>query len=78
MLPSLLARDIQQGLKQFLVAGFEPADAFTWADEPVCGEGIGVAERESDQLALTGDNKICMLSAGTRYVRWFALIADSQ
>lgn len=28
MLPSLLARDIQQGLKQFLVAGFEPADAF--------------------------------------------------
>ena len=28
MLPSLLARDIQVGLKQFLVAGFEPADAF--------------------------------------------------
>ena len=28
MLPSLLARDIQTGLKQFLVAGFEPADAF--------------------------------------------------
>lgn len=28
MLPSLLARDIQQGLKQFLVSGFEPADAF--------------------------------------------------
>ena len=28
MLPSLLARHIQQGLKQFLVAGFEPADAF--------------------------------------------------
>ena len=28
MLPSLLARDIQIGLKQFLVSGFEPADAF--------------------------------------------------
>ncbi|WP_043341662.1 DEAD/DEAH box helicase [Belnapia moabensis] len=28
MLPSLLARDIRTGLKQFLVAGFEPADAF--------------------------------------------------
>jgi DEAD/DEAH box helicase domain-containing protein len=28
MLPSLLARDIQTSLKQFLVAGFEPADAF--------------------------------------------------
>ncbi len=28
MLPSLLARDIQAGLKQFLVSGFEPADAF--------------------------------------------------
>lgn len=28
MLPSLLARDIQVGLKQFLVSGFEPADAF--------------------------------------------------
>ena len=28
MLPSLLARDIQSGLKQFLIAGFEPADAF--------------------------------------------------
>lgn len=29
MLPSLLARDIQAGLKQFLVSAFEPADAFT-------------------------------------------------
>lgn len=29
MLPSLLARDIQSGLKQFLVAAFEPADAFS-------------------------------------------------
>jgi len=28
MLPSLLARDIQNGLKQFLVSAFEPADAF--------------------------------------------------
>lgn len=28
MLPSLLARDIQTGLKQFLVSGFEPADEF--------------------------------------------------
>ena len=28
MLPSLIARDIQAGLKQFLVSGFEPADAF--------------------------------------------------
>lgn len=28
MLPSLLARDIQTGLKQFLVSGFEPADVF--------------------------------------------------
>lgn len=28
MLPSLLARDIQTGLKQFLVSGYEPADAF--------------------------------------------------
>jgi len=28
MLPSLLAHDIQTGLKQFLVSGFEPADAF--------------------------------------------------
>ncbi len=28
MLPSLLAKDIQTGLKQFLVSGFEPADAF--------------------------------------------------
>ena len=28
MLPSLLARDIQTGLKQFLISGFEPADAF--------------------------------------------------
>ncbi|WP_261546417.1 DEAD/DEAH box helicase [Burkholderia multivorans] len=29
MLPSLLARDIQTGLKQFLISGFEPADSFT-------------------------------------------------
>jgi DEAD/DEAH box helicase domain-containing protein len=29
MLPSLLAKDIQVGLKQFLVSAFEPADAFT-------------------------------------------------
>jgi DEAD/DEAH box helicase domain-containing protein len=28
MLPSLIARDIQAGLKQFLVSAFEPADAF--------------------------------------------------
>ena len=28
MLPSLLARDIQNSLKQFLVSAFEPADAF--------------------------------------------------
>lgn len=28
MLPSLLAKDIQTGLKQFLVSAFEPADAF--------------------------------------------------
>jgi DEAD/DEAH box helicase domain-containing protein len=28
MLPSLLAKDIQTGLKQFLVAAFEPADPF--------------------------------------------------
>lgn len=28
MLPSLLARDIQSGLKQFLISAFEPADAF--------------------------------------------------
>lgn len=28
MLPSLLAKDIQSGLKQFLVTAFEPADAF--------------------------------------------------
>jgi len=28
MLPSLLAKDIQTGLKQFLVAGFEPAAPF--------------------------------------------------
>ena len=28
MLPSLLARDIQTSLKQFLVSGYEPADAF--------------------------------------------------
>jgi hypothetical protein len=26
MLPSLLTRDIQEGLKQFLATGFEPAD----------------------------------------------------
>jgi len=32
MLPSLLARDIQEDLKQFLVSGFEQADAFNaWA-----------------------------------------------
>lgn len=30
MLPSLLARDIRTGLKQFLVSGFEPADAFMY------------------------------------------------
>jgi DEAD/DEAH box helicase domain-containing protein len=29
MLPALLARDIQIGLKQFLVSAFEPADAFS-------------------------------------------------
>ena len=29
MLPSLLARDIQTGLKQFLVSAYEPADAFS-------------------------------------------------
>lgn len=29
MLPSLLARDIQSGLKQFLVSAFEPADTFS-------------------------------------------------
>ena len=28
MLPSLLARDIQQGITQFLIIGFEPADGF--------------------------------------------------
>jgi DEAD/DEAH box helicase domain-containing protein len=28
MLPLLLARDIQQGIKQFLITGFEPADGF--------------------------------------------------
>ena len=28
MLPSLLAHDIQQGIKQFLITGFEPADGF--------------------------------------------------
>src|SRR4051812_5100017 len=28
MLPSLLARDIRVGLKQFLISGFEPADSF--------------------------------------------------
>jgi DEAD/DEAH box helicase domain-containing protein len=28
MLPSLLARDIQQGIKQFLITGFEPGDGF--------------------------------------------------
>ena len=28
MLPSLLARDIQQGIKQFLITGFEPTDGF--------------------------------------------------
>ena len=28
MLPSLLARDIQQGLQQFLITGFEPSDDF--------------------------------------------------
>ena len=28
MLPSLLAKDIQTGLKNFLVTGFEPADPF--------------------------------------------------
>src|SRR5881275_2693301 len=28
MLPSLLARDIQQGVTQFLITGFEPADGF--------------------------------------------------
>jgi hypothetical protein len=28
MVPSLLAHDIQQGIKQFLITGFEPADGF--------------------------------------------------
>src|SRR3954462_15714811 len=28
MLPSLLARDIQAGLKQFLITAFEPSDSF--------------------------------------------------
>ena len=28
MLPSLLARDIQQGIQHFLITGFEPADGF--------------------------------------------------
>ena len=28
MLPSLLARDIQHGLQQFLITGFEPFDDF--------------------------------------------------
>ena len=28
MLPSLLARDIAQGLQQFLVTGFDPSDDF--------------------------------------------------
>ncbi len=28
MLPSLLACDIQQGIKQFLITGFEPADGY--------------------------------------------------
>ncbi|MCF8208979.1 MAG: hypothetical protein K9K38_06195 [Rhodoferax sp.] len=28
MLPSLLARDIQQGIQQFLITGFEPSDDF--------------------------------------------------
>ena len=29
MLPSLLARDIQQGIQHFLITGFEPADSAT-------------------------------------------------
>ncbi len=29
MLPSLLARDIRTGLKQFLVSGFEPTPSCT-------------------------------------------------
>ena len=28
MLPALLAHDVQRGLEQFLVTGFEPSDAF--------------------------------------------------
>lgn len=31
MLPSLLAKDIQTGLKQFLVSAFEPADTHCFA-----------------------------------------------
>jgi len=39
MLPSLLARDIQEDLKQFLVSGFEQADAFMHG---LCASGPAV------------------------------------
>ena len=41
MLPSLLARDIQKGLEQFLLTGFEASDAFMH----------GVVQRFVDQPA---------------------------
>jgi len=31
MLPSLLAREVLAGLKQFLMTGFEPSDPLFWA-----------------------------------------------
>ena len=54
MLPSLLAREVQTGLKQFLTVGFElaprpPVDALQWA------VGLGAKQGHFPARTLTTD-----------------------
>lgn len=67
MLPSLLTRDIQQGIKQFLLTGFEPSDSFfggvmqrfvnnesAWLKGPYLQLGLPFRLGESGKTFFTG------------------------
>ena len=67
MLPSLLTRDIQQGIKQFLLTGFEPSDSFfggvmqrfvnnesAWMKGPYLQLGLPFRLGESGKTFFTG------------------------
>lgn len=67
MLPSLLVRDIQQGIKQFLLTGFEPSDSFfsgvmqrfvdeesAWMKGPYLQLGLPFRLGESGKTFFTG------------------------